>query len=208
MEKIITSELLGKAYSYQSYKELILNLLSENKATGNSSSENLITHAKLNLENMELKEKTTFIGIELKYELNKLRRPMIFLIIGEAWCGDVAQNLPVIYLISQLNKNIELKILLRDENPEVMSQFLTNGARAIPVCIMLDRLTLNVIGKWGPRPAPAQSIMMEFKKNPEFSRDEVIKRISNWYNEDMSETIQNEFLELLQIINQPIKPGV
>jgi hypothetical protein len=201
MNNIITRELIEKAYTYKSYKDLIAGLHGQNKTTGEKQSDDLINYTKLNVERMQRIENTINISDELKLELLKMRSKVIFLVIAEAWCGDVAQNLPIINEIACLSKNIELKIILRDENPDVMDRFLTNGGKAIPVCIILDRKSLAVIDKWGPRPAPAQAIMIEYKKNLSTSHDEVIKRIQYWYNDDEGKTIQNEFLGIIKKIN-------
>jgi hypothetical protein len=201
MNNIITHELIEKAYTYKSYKDLIAGLFGQNKTTGEKQSVDLVNYTKLNIERMHRIENTIDISDELKLELDKLRRPIIFLVIAEAWCGDVAQNLPIINKISGFSKNIELRIILRDENPDVMDRFLTNGGKAIPVCIILDSKSLTVIDKWGPRPAPAQEMMIEYKKNPTASRIEVIKRIQLRYNEDKGKTIQNEFLRIIGKLN-------
>jgi len=207
MNTLLSKDLINAAYSYESYKQLIINLLSENKTTGENQSENLVNYTKLNMDRMQRIEKSTVISRELINYLGKFHRPIVFLVIAEAWCGDVAQNLPVIHLISRLSSNIEMKVVLRDENPDLMERFLTNRGKAIPICILLDSSTLNVIGKWGPRPVPAQLIMTAHKKNPVEPYSVVIKKIQLWYSEDHSQTIQKEFLELLKAVKERKKPG-
>ena len=41
-------------------------------------------------------------------------------------------------MAKESGENIELKIVLRDENEELMNEFLTNGSRSIPKLIVLD----------------------------------------------------------------------
>jgi hypothetical protein len=198
MDTPITRELLEKAMTYKSYKDMVSRLITENKTTGPKQSENLVNFTKLNLERVKRIEKTTNIDKYVKEEIRKINRPMYFLLIAEAWCGDVAQNLPVINKIAELNKNIELRIILRDENPDVMNEFLTNGTKSIPICILIDEVSLHVLGKWGPRPEPAQKMMAENKRRPVLTRDELIKKIQRWYAEDKGKTIQKEFVKLVQ----------
>lgn len=200
MNRIITTDLLSSAYTYEEYKALINNLLLENKTTGKNQSEKNIYFTRLNVERTKRLEKTTVINEELKNEIKKINHPLIFLFIAEAWCGDVSQNLPVIKKIACLNPLIKLKIILRDENENIMNEFLTNGGKAIPICLIIDEVNLDVIAKWGPRPAPAQEIVKENKKSKLISHDELTKNIQLWYAKDKTQSIQNELLNLLKII--------
>lgn len=58
------------------------------------------------------------------------------LAIGEAWCGDVYRELPTIARIAEAT-GVELRVFLRDQNPDIMDEFLSNEgkSRAIPVFV-------------------------------------------------------------------------
>jgi hypothetical protein len=60
--------------------------------------------------------------------------PAKILALAEAWCGDVYRELPTAARIAEA-ANLELRIFYRDENPDIMDEFLSNGgkSRAIPV---------------------------------------------------------------------------
>ena len=62
--------------------------------------------------------------------------PRKLLAIAEAWCGDVYRELPTAVRIAEAT-GIELRIFLRDENPDIMDEFASNGgkSRAIPVFV-------------------------------------------------------------------------
>ncbi len=201
MNNIITSELLSGAFTYESYINHIKRLLCENKTTGNNQSEKNIYFTRLNLRRALRIEKTTVISDELKNETAKINEPVIFLVIAEAWCGDVVQSLPVIQKIAKTNPLIQLKIILRDENESVMNEFLTNGAKSIPVCIIISKSDYRVIGKWGPRPAPVQLMVKEYKKTKAITYDELTKNIQLWYAKDKTRSIQKEFQQLLENVN-------
>ena len=64
---------------------------------------------------------------------NGLRK---LLAIAEAWCGDVYRELPTAVRIAE-SAGIDLRIFLRDENPDIMDEFLSNNgkSRAIPVFV-------------------------------------------------------------------------
>lgn len=201
MTSIITKELIENAFSYDTYNELVSKLIINNRTSGNNQSENNIYFTKLNAERVKRIEKTTVLSEDLKQQLDKIIDPLTILVIAETWCGDVAQNLPPLKSISDYNPNVEVKIIFRDENPEVMDQFLTQGTRSIPVFLLIKRDSLEVIGKWGPRPDPAQKIMREAKLKKDYSHDEATKEIQLWYAKDRTVTFQKELSDFLKIIS-------
>ncbi len=62
--------------------------------------------------------------------------PRKLLVIAEAWCGDVYRELPTAVRIAEA-ADMDLRIFLRDENPDIMDEFLSNDgkSRAIPVFV-------------------------------------------------------------------------
>jgi len=89
--------------------------------------------------------------------------------LTEDWCGDAINTLPVFDRLAEAAGNIELRILLRDENPDLMDAHLTNGtSRSIPVLIIYDE-AFRERGWWGPRPAPIQEWVLTegMKLDPE-----------------------------------------
>ena len=58
------------------------------------------------------------------------------LVITEDWCGTSLAVLPVVFKLAEANPQLELRVLLRDENPEVMDDYLKDGRhRSIPVVV-------------------------------------------------------------------------
>ena len=68
--------------------------------------------------------------------------PAKILVLAEAWCGDVYRELPTIVRIAEA-AGMELRIFLRDENPDIMNEFLSNEgkSRAIPVVVFYTKDT-------------------------------------------------------------------
>ncbi|MFC2093414.1 thioredoxin family protein [Bacteroidota bacterium] len=198
MGNIITKELISKGYTYSQYKTLIDSLLNADKTTGDDQSESKVNFTKINMQRMKRLHNTTKITEELKKEIMDLKNEWIWLVITEAWCGDAAQNNPVIAKIAEINQNIDLKFILRDENPDVMNAYLTNGNRSIPKLICLDSNILKEIGTWGPRPEAAQKRVMKDKADPNVSHEEMVKNNQLWYLQDKTLSIQNEFIELIK----------
>lgn len=101
--------------------------------------------------------------------------------------------------IAKLNpQKIKLYILLRDENPELMDKYLTNGARAIPKLVAVNETMNKETFVWGPKPFPAQELLRKWKRNPERkSWGDFEKELHSWYAKDKTQIIQSEFLDLL-----------
>jgi hypothetical protein len=191
--KEITKEIIENAYSYSGYRNLLDQLMSDHRTTGPNQEDWLIDYAKLNIARMRKWEKKLEILPSIKAEIEKISESQIWLTITEGWCGDAAQIVPVIEKLATLNPNIEHKIILRDDNTSIIDHFLTNGGRAIPMTIVLDKKTLNVLSNWGPRPSGAQNIMDTLKKNPELKKEDLMEALHTWYAKDQSVQVQEEF---------------
>ena len=100
------------------------------------------------------------------FENLKSRDDLRVLILAADWCGDVVRNVPVVFRALE-TAGIPTEVLILEENFDVMDQFLTMGGRSVPVVIFTDAEG-HVLGKWGPRPAHVQQIMVRFKQqNPD-----------------------------------------
>ena len=119
-----------------------------------------------------------------------------WLILNEHWCGDGAQIVPVQAAIALASKGrIEARVLFRDQNLELMDQFLTNGGRSIPKTIQLDS-EFRVTTSWGSRPAEAQELVMRVKADPERAHL-YSEELHKWYAVDRQQAIQSELRILL-----------
>lgn len=200
MTAIAFPKYLDKSLSYPQYRDLIDTLLADGKTTGDGHPADFVEYTKLNVTRMERLDKTVALSDDLLKVLQDLKRKQIWLVITEAWCGDAAQNLPVLQQMALQSPNIELRLVLRDENLALMDQYLTNGGRSIPKLIMLDSETLTELATWGPRPAGAQALLVAHKANPDESHADFVKNVQLWYAKDKTLSTQNELLVLLQSI--------
>jgi hypothetical protein len=97
-------------------------------------------------------------------------------ILAADWCGDVVRNVPVVFRAME-EAGIPTEVLIMEENLDTMDQFLTMGGRAIPIVIFTDAEG-NALGKWGPRPAHVQAIMIQFKQeNPDRTASDYEEKI-------------------------------
>jgi len=193
---------IENGFSYSEYRALIDKLLTQGKTTGDNHSEMMVDITKLNVHRMKRLDKTVDLIPELTETLNKMSVNMIWIVLTEGWCGDAAQNLPVIAKIADASSNIRLRLLLRDENPDVMDAYLTNGGRAIPKLICLDTESLEELAVWGPRPAPAQKMAQQYKADPSQPKEEFHKRLHLWYAKDNGTALQKEFQAWLNNISR------
>lgn len=181
--------------TYAGYVKLIDDLLAEGKTTGPNQSEAMVGYGKLNRQRMRRIEKTLATDPSAVEALRNIDRPQIWLIITEGWCGDAAQNVPVIERLAAESGRIETRYVLRDENLELMDRFLTNGGRSIPKLIALDAETLEVVGDWGPRPQPALELFAKLKADG-VEKAEILEQIQRWYIADKNQTVQREVAAL------------
>lgn len=117
--------------------------------------------------------------------------------ITEDWCGDAVNILPfVARLVEAAAKKLELRLVGRDANPDLINAHLTGGrSRSIPSVIVLDDSYLEY-GWWGPRPSPLQEQAMgDWWQLP---KDERRLRIRAWYARDRGRQIHDELLRLLE----------
>jgi DNA-binding MarR family transcriptional regulator len=192
----IEAAYLQKAISYEAYTALFTELVANGQTTGPDQSEAFIHYTALNQQRMHRWEKTIQLLPNVEAAIRNINLPQTWLVLTEAWCGDAAHIIPVLHALAKLNPLITLRFLMRDENPELMDRYLTNGvSRSIPKLIAIDAATREELFTWGPRPAPLQAIFMEMKAEG-LAYGTIKEELQRWYNKDRSVTIQEEMAAL------------
>ncbi|CAM4426594.1 thioredoxin family protein [Flavobacterium terrigena] len=192
----IIKSAIQKSISYSEYRTLVSKLISEGKSTGKEQSADLLHYSELNEVRMNRLEKTLKMDSEVLEKLQNLKAKQTWLVISEGWCGDAAQILPIIKLMAESSENINLKIVLRDENDDLMAQFLTNGARSIPKLIVLDE-NLEVINHWGPRPEAAKNLILDYKAKHGIVDEPAKIALQKWYLEDKGISTMKEIVGII-----------
>ena len=113
------------------------------------------------------------------------------LVIAEDWCGDASSTVPVLAKLADTVPGLELRVILRDQHPEVMDLYLTNGSRSIPIVIALDE-QFRELGHWGPRPRELQAWVMANRLT--VPKAELYPQVRKWYARDHGETTLREVL--------------
>ena len=196
MNSIIKNS-LQKSTTYQDYRDLVKQLVSEESTSGNEKTENLVEYTKLNDKRMKRWDKTLKVSEDFKTKIAEFKEKVTWLVISESWCGDAAHIMPAINKVAELNDNISFKTVLRDENEDLMNLFLTNGSKSIPKLVMIDDASGDVVSTFGPRPNIATQLVNDYKTEfgaltPEFKQD-----LQVWYNKDKGESTIEDLTQML-----------
>ena len=181
---------LQKGIGYNQYKQQMAEDLAVN------ADFKIKEYINLNQRRMYRVEKTFEISVELAAQIKNLKHKTYWLILTEHWCGDASQTLPAFNAIAEMSRGkIEMKLVYRDQHPELMNAYLTNETRSIPKLIQLDE-HLNVTAFWGPRPSAAQQLVKQLKSNPE-TASTYANELHLWYAKDKQQNLEKEIKQLL-----------
>jgi hypothetical protein len=197
MQTIIKNS-LKNSYSYSEYRIQVTSLLLQGKVTGLEQSESLTNYTALNEARMNRLEKTISLTEEVKTALSNLKRKYVWLVLSEGWCGDAAQLLPIMHKMAEFSENIEMRVVIRDENEDLMNLFLTNGSKAIPKLVILNTETLKVASHWGPRPLGAKNLIIDYKSKHGVVDETAKTELQKWYLKDKGVSTQMEIMALIQ----------
>lgn len=119
------------------------------------------------------------------------------LVLAEDWCGDASNTVPVLARFADAAPNVEMRVVERDENPDLMDRYLTDGGRAIPLAVVLDG-EFEPRGRWGPRPEELQEFVITEKEKGERETSAIYREVRRWYARDQGETTLEELLDVLE----------
>ena len=193
---------LFNSCTYLEYKQTISDLLFEGKSTGNEQSEDLLQYSTLNEIRLRRLDKTINVPEEISKKLKSFENEYIWLVIAEGWCGDAAQILPILNKMALETDKVDLRIVFRDSNDELMSHFLTNGARAIPKLLIIDKQSGEVCNHWGPRPKGASDLIKNYKEQFGVVDTAAKTQLQLWYLHDKGLSVQNEVVEIMCSIKE------
>ncbi len=197
--KTVIAQALLKSHSYLEYRKLMADLLKEGKSTAVEQTEKRTHYSELNETRMHRLDKTMKITEANSAKLKTLNKSYLWVVLTESWCGDAAQIVPILNkMVLEANQKIELKLVLRDENEDLMNYFLTNKSKAIPKLIIIDKATGSVVGDWGPRPQGAIDLIESYKEKFGVIDETAKTELQLWYLHDKGVSTQNKIIQLLQ----------
>jgi hypothetical protein len=201
MPGFITPHLLDRTLSWDQYYALMRQYVGTDDKPELYREEKMLKYATDNLRRVDHVLASISIESKLYNQLNTISTPLTWVVLAEPWCGDVSQVIPALYTFSTCSDSIDFRVLQSDSHPEVLDHYITGHSRSIPKLICLRTDTLDEIGTWGPRPAVLQQIVMDNKDRTDISFGAKVRMIHDWYAQDMTRSIQGEFIDLLKIWN-------
>ena len=152
----------------------------------------------LNLKRMRRWDKVLHISGDIREQLSSFSGQVNWLVITETWCGDGAHTIPVMHQLSELSEAIDFGVVYRDAYPELMDHFLTEGTRSIPILIMMDKETFDVLGTFGPRPETLTELVRSEKQRKGKLSDDFKVYIQKWYNKDKGQSTIDALVSMLE----------
>lgn len=191
-------QLNGPIFTYREFLKWSEELTQEGKTSGPSQQERLIEYTALNHTRMERNEKRAKLTDTIKTTLDAIQDPQHWIFLTETWCGDSAQNLPVIGKAAEYaGDKVTLSIVLRDQNTHLIDQYIPEKGIAIPRLLILDQED-ELLAQWGSRPKPAQAFIDKWKADPEnISKKEIQKEMQLWYAKNKHQALQEELVEVI-----------
>lgn len=180
----------------KNYIDTINKLLGENRTTNDQNSDAMLHYSKMSVKRLERWLEKGELLPETIETIKSITSPQHWIVLTEGWCGDAAHSIGFLWMMSELNENIQFEWKLRDENLELMDQYLTNGGRSIPKLIVRDQ-NQNDLFNWGPRPAHIQELRTELMAQ-NLPYEQVNVEMQKAYNKDKGKTIQKEIIALLE----------
>jgi hypothetical protein len=117
------------------------------------------------------------------------------LVLSEDWCGDAVNTVPIVARLAERCPNLDLRVLARDENPDIMDAHLTGTSRSIPVIIVLDG-AFEERGWWGPRPTVLQHWVSG--QGQLLEKSARYREARTWYARDRGRTTLEEVVSIIE----------
>lgn len=185
-----------RPHNGMTYKEFFKNF--ENIVGNLSENDPDTDKLKLNFQRIRRIEKSYIVNNELCTRIREINEPQLWMIISENWCGDSAQIIPYLAKFTECNPIIDLRIIERDKNPDIIDLYLTNGTRSIPKLIAFND-NGDELFQWGPRPKEAIELIAKAKSDGK-TKEEFLEMLHLWYGRDRGKSLEREFIFLLNQI--------
>lgn len=138
--------------------------------------------------------RTASVSAESVERLRRAKDHVRFLVLAEDWCSDAFSTMPIVARLAE-QAEVDLRVLSRDANADLMDAHLTSGTRSIPVLMILD-CDFRERGWWGPRPA----VLQRWHRNEAhlLPKEDRTRRKRAWYARDRGRTVVAEVLEAVE----------
>ncbi|HMB89858.1 MAG TPA: thioredoxin family protein [Rhodothermales bacterium] len=157
-----------------------------------------VFYSRYNWERAERVHAAYAVSARLRKAIAHITQPNIWMVLTEDWCVDSAFSLPVIVEAARLNPHIDVRMLLRDKNLDIMDQYLTNGGRSIPKLVAFAQDGTELF-TWGPRPAAAQQVRAELIASG-LNGAQVSAALVTWYDDGGWQQVDAELADALESV--------
>ncbi|MET3731747.1 thioredoxin family protein [Moheibacter stercoris] len=186
---------VNKEISYSEYLDVVKAQMNQMKEEGDPK--DYVQYYFLGLTRMERWNKTFELSTDQKEVLKSIQTDFEFLSISEGWCGDASQILPIVDKIA-IELGVNHRIVFRDENPELMDAYLTDGAKSIPMIIGVKSDGSEKF-HFGPRPSAGMEFLYKHKQDPEsYTTQDFHKDLHQYYTQNKGMDIFNELIAKIQ----------
>ncbi len=193
---LFEGKIINNALAYDEYQNEFAKTVEINDTTSFTEEEkHRFENSKMNLQRSKRIHKTFKPGDAITDLLANIENKQHWFVLTETWCGDSAQNIPCIAEFAKMNENIDLKLLFRDRNLDIIDQYLSNGTRSIPKLIAFDESGKELF-QWGARPKEAQDLINQLKEEGK-TKEEFLEKLHLWYGRNKGKAIEEEFIEIL-----------
>lgn len=121
--------------------------------------------------------------------LNEVKNVRV-IVLAEVWCGHCMLDIPILLHICE-QADLPIRFLPRDENLELMDQYLTNEKRIIPIFIFIDE-DGNELAKWGPMAPKVKEYVDTLKKDLPEKDDPGYEEAFQKYVNTIGESFRND----------------
>ena len=181
--------------SYAAYLDIMATEAAQDTAGFSAEDVQQVEFTRLNLHRSRRIARTYKMDRELARLLDGITQPQLWMVLTEPWCGDSAQCLPYIALLADRNPRIDLRVLLRDDNLDIMDLYLTNGTLSIPRLVVFADDGRELF-RWGARPVAAQEVFVAAKAAG-LEKPQIMEKLHLWYGRNRGQALEAEFIALL-----------
>ena len=135
------------------------------------------------------------IPLEISARVDALGGNWHLLVLSEDWCGDAVNIVPIVAKLADSVTNMDVRLLARDQNLDIMDAHLTGTSRSIPVIILLND-KFQECGWWGPRPSPLEKWVKE--TGMLLPKDVRYREVRTFYARDRGLTTMHEIVAMLE----------
>ena len=183
-------------FSYAEYKEAWREGKDRSAGDLDRDERKMLHYLRYNWERSLAVENEFDVSDNLRSAVEGIDEPQLWMAITEPWCGDSAFCLPVIRAAAERSDEVTLRVLHRDDNLDIMDQYLTGGSRSIPKLVAFSQEGSERF-QWGPRPDEGQRLFDHLKEQ---GRDkmEIVEELISWYEDGGYENVDEELVETIQ----------